>query len=158
MGKITIEIYQNHNPKSEAYGKYYGKAVQATTIDAKTLCKHVAMDSGVEESEVAVVYDGQLKQVKELLCNSHIIKMDGLGSFKIGVSSVGVSEADVQRRYPHFNPETEDIRKYLTAKQVKSAHLLFTPCDEIKQALRGVKFETDKSGWAAQMNKEKENV
>ncbi len=158
MGKVTIEVYQNHNSKSESYGKYYGHAVQASTIDEKTLCKHVAMDSGVEESEVAVVYDGQLKQVKELLCNGHAIKMEGLGTFKVGISSEGVSVADVQKRYPHFDPETEDICKYLTAKQVKSAHLLFTPCEEIKMALCSVKFETDKSEWAAQMNAEKNNV
>ena len=73
MGKVTIEVYQNHNSKSESYGKYYGHAVQASTIDEKTLCKYVAMDSGVEESEVAVVYDGQLKQVRN--CSAMVMPL-----------------------------------------------------------------------------------
>lgn len=55
-----------------------------------------------------------------------------------------------QKRYPQFDPETEDIRKYLSVKQITKARLLFTPCDEIKQALRSVKFETNKTEWKTQ--------
>ena len=94
-----------------------------------------------------MVYDAEAKQIKELVCNGHAIKVEGLGTFKIGVSSKGVSEAEIQERHPEFDPTKDDIRKYLSAKQIKKARLLFTPCEEIKEALRAVKFETDKSEW-----------
>lgn len=157
MSKIYIKVYQNKNKRSSSYGKYFGRVKHLSTIESATLCKHTAMDSGIEESQVAVVYDAQLKQMKELLCNGHPIKVEGLGTFKLGVTSEGWSEEDVKQRDPKFDPAKDDIRKHLSAKQVKRVHLLFTPCEAIKEQLRGVKFETDKSEWEAQMLKEKQS-
>ena len=148
MGKVRIKIYQNKNSKAQAYKKFYGKVQHSSTIDASTLCEHAAMDSGIERSLVPTVYDAQLKQMKELLCNGHAIKVDSLGTFKLGVESEGVTAAEVHERYPRFNPETDDIRKYWSARQVKRSRLLFTPCAEIKAALRSVKYETDKTDWS----------
>ena len=150
MGKVEILLRQNNNQKSDHYGEFYGRVRQATPVDAVTLGELTAMDSKIEKSEVIDVYDAQSKQIKELVCNGHAIKVEGLGTFKVGISSKGVSEADVKKRYPQFDPETEDIRKYLSVKQITKARLLFTPCDEIKQALRSVKFETNKTEWKTQ--------
>jgi hypothetical protein len=41
---------------------------------------------------------------------------------------------------------------------VKKAHILFTPTEEVKQLLRSVKFETDKTEWASLLKKEKEDA
>ena len=147
MGKIKIKLYQNNNRKSDQYKFFYGRAYQATPIDESTLCEHAALDSNIEKSEIAMVYDAEAKQIKVLVCNGHAIKVEGLVTCKIGVSSKGVSEAEIQERHPEFDPTKDDIRKYLSAKQIKKARLLFTPCEEIKEALRSVKFETDKSEW-----------
>lgn len=158
MAKVKIGVYKNNNLKSLAYGKYYGCVNHTSAIDSTTLCKHAAMDSGIEESQVALIYDAQLKQMKEQLCNGHPIVVPELGTFKLGISSEGVSLADVRKRHPEFDPETEDIRKYLSAKQVKDVYILFTPCDSIKESLRGIKLETDKTIWQAQIENEKKNV
>ncbi len=157
MAKIKIGVYQNTNEKSLAYGKYYGQVMHTSAIDPETLCKHAAMDSGIEESHVALVYDALLKQMKEQLCNGHPIKVENLGTFKLGVSSEGWSVEDVQERYPKFDPTKDDIRKYLSAKQVKEAYILFAPCDTIKEALRSIKLESDKTEWQNVMAQEKEN-
>lgn len=63
----------------------------------------------------------------------------------------------VKARHPEFDPTKEDIRKYLSAKQVKKARLVFIPCQEIKEALRSVKFETDKSEWISDDNNNENN-
>ena len=157
MAKVTIKVYQILNTKSAAYGKYYGRVHQNSIIEPETLCKHAAMDSGIEQSEIAVVSDAVMKQLNELLFNGHPIKVTGLGTFKLGISSEGVSAADVQHRYPEFDPSKDDIRKYLSTKQVKKVFIHFTPSETIKAALRAVKVETDKTEWAAQMALEKEN-
>jgi len=158
MSKIKIRVYQNHNRNSKSYKKYFGRVQHSSTVDSTTLCLHAAMDSGIESTAIAQVYDAQQKQMKEQLFNGHTIVIPELGTFKIGVASEGLSVADVQERYPQFDPETEDIRKYLSARQVKKAYLLFTPCAAIKEALRAIKFETDKVEWTAQMQQEKTNV
>lgn len=147
MPKIVLELYQNNNEKSDNYKYFYGRARKTTNVDATTLSEHAANDSNIEASEIACTYDAQFKQIQELVCNGHAIKLDGWGTFKLTVSSKGVSEADVIARHPEYDPTKDDIRKYLSAKQVKKARLIFIPCQEIKDALRSVKFETDKSEW-----------
>jgi predicted histone-like DNA-binding protein len=157
MGKIIIELYQNNNEKSDNYKNFYGRARKATPVDATTLSEHAASDSNIESSDIANIYDAEFKQIQELACNGHAIQLDGWGTFKLAISSKGVSAADVKARHPEFDPTKEDIRKYLSAKQVKKARLVFIPCQEIKEALRSVKFETDKSEWISDDNNNENN-
>lgn len=95
MGKIIIELYQNNNEKSDNYKNFYGRARKATPVDATTLSEHAASDSNIESSDIANIYDAEFKQIQELACNGHAIQLDGWGTFKLTVSSKGVSEADV---------------------------------------------------------------
>lgn len=155
MATVKIRLYRNNNQYNSGYKKFYGKVLHSTEIDVATLCAHVAMDSGVEQAQVAIIFDAIAKQMKEQLCNGHPIRVDGIGTFKIGVTSKGMSESDVKKIYPKFDPEKEDIRKYLSARQVKKAHILFKPTEELKEMLRSVKLTTDKTEWASQLAKEK---
>lgn len=155
MAIIKIRVYQNNNEHSNAYKKFYGRVKHTTEIDPKTLCSHAAKDSGIEESDVATVFEALFKQIEELLCNGHPIRVDGLGTMKLGVTSSGVAESEVIAKYPKYDPEKEDVRKYLTARQVKGVHLLFVPCEEIKTHLRSVKFQTDKTEWEEYMKTER---
>lgn len=148
MAQVKISVYQSTNAKMTNYGRYYGRVKHGNPISVETLCKNVALDSGIAEEQVAVVFDAILKQMKEQLCAGHPIKVDHLGTVKIGIHSNGVSAEDVKKKHPDFDPEKDDIRRYLTAKLVKKAHLLFNPCTEIKTALREIKYVTDKSEWS----------
>ena len=147
MGKIIIKLYQNNNEKSDVYKQFFGRVHHATTIDKYTLGEYVAADSQVEASDVVAVYEAQFKQIQQMVCNGHAIQVEGLGVFKLSVSSEGVSPEEVQRRNPKYDPQKDDIRDFLNARQVKKARLLFIPSKEIKEALRSVKFETRKSEW-----------
>ncbi len=155
MATVTIGIYQNNNQYNSAYQKFFGRVMHSTEIDVEMLCAHVALDSGVEQAQVAIVFDAVAKQMKEQLCNGHPIKVEGLGTFKIGVKSEGWGVSDVKKVYPKFDPEKEDIRKYLSARQVKSAHLIFKPTEAVKNMLRGIKMTTDKTEWASLIEQEK---
>ena len=159
MATVTINVMQNNNQYSSAYKKFYGRVQHGETISSKTLCAHAAKDSGIEESSISLVFDAFLKQFEEQLCGGHPIKVDNLGTFKVGIHSSGIGVNDVKKSHPEFDPEKDDIQKYVSAKQVKSAHLLFTPCEEIKELLRAVKFETDKSHWEqATKDEEEEDI
>ncbi|MBQ3753343.1 MAG: HU family DNA-binding protein [Prevotella sp.] len=139
MGKVMISVYQNKNDKTTAYNKWYGRVKQGLEIKADVLCQHAAQDSGIEEAHVAMVFDGVLKQIKEQLCNGHPIKVEGLGTFKVGISSEGWSVENFQKR-PGYK-EGEDPRKWCSAQQVKSCRLLYRPSEDIKTMLREIKFE-----------------
>lgn len=147
MAKTKLSLYRNTNQTSAAYEKYYSRVAQSTTIDAKTLCSHVAADSGIDEIYVFMVFSALIKQIREQVCNGHPIVIDNFATVKIGISSTGVSVEDVKKRVPSFDPEKDDIRKYLSANQVTSVRLLLTVSEEIRTLLRSVKFETDKSDW-----------
>ena len=97
MAQVKIRVYQNNNSYSNAYGKFYGRVQHSTEIDVPTLCAHVAMDSGVEQAQVAIVFDAVAKQMKEQLCNGHPIKVEGIGTFKIGIQSEGWGEQEVKK-------------------------------------------------------------
>jgi len=147
MGKIIIKLYQNNNEKSDIYKQFFGRVRHATTIDKQTLAEHAAADSQIEASDIATVYEAQFKQIQQMVCYGHAIQVDGLGVFKLSISSEGISPEEVQRRHPEYDPEKDDIRDFLNARQVKNARLLFIPSKEIKEALRSIKFETRKSEW-----------
>ena len=156
MGLVVINIYPNSNATSKAYGKWYGRVKQESVVDAKMLCAHAALDSGIESADVAVVFDALFKQMKEQLCNGHPIVVEQFGTFKIGVSSSGVSLADIKKSYKQFDSATDDPRRYLNCgRMVKSVHLNFVPSKEVKEVLGSVKYETDKTEWAAQLEIEK---
>ena len=125
MAKVTIEVYQILNTKSPAYGKFFGRVRQNSTIESATLCKHAAMDSGIEEGEVAMVSDAVLKQVKELLLNGHPIRIPHLGLLKMSVNSKG----------------TTSVSEYNAGHEITNIHLVFTPDAEIKAELESLKFE-----------------
>ena len=147
MPKSKLMLYRNSNHASAAYNNYYGRVKQSTTIDAKELCTYVARDSGIDEGHVMMVFNALIKQMEEQLCNGHPITIDGFFSAKVGIKSKGVSIEDVKKRVPGFDPENDDITKYLSANQVISAHLLLTASERIRTLLRSIKFETDKSDW-----------
>ena len=153
MATVTISVYQNNNEHMKSYQKFYGRVKHEDIVDVKVLCNHAARDSGIEEAEVSTSFDAILKQIQEQLCLGRPIKVEELGTLKIGFHSDGVSAADVQEKHPDFDPTTDDIRKYLVAsRQVKNPHLIFTPSDDIRNNLREVKFHTDKSDWADHLN------
>ena len=148
MASIQIKVYRNNNASNrKAYGRYFGRVAHSTTLDAEALCNRVAQDSHIEEGYVGVVFGALCKQMKELLCNGHPIEVEGLGIMKVGIKSKGVSAKDVKKRVPDFNPKKDDITRYLSARQVERPHLLFTPNKRIKELLREVKFDTDRSDW-----------
>ena len=153
MATVTISVYQNNNEHMKSYLKFYGRVKHEESIDVKVLCNHAARDSGIEEADVSLGFDAILKQIQEQLCMGRPIKVEGLGTLKIGFHSDGVSAADVQEKHPDFDPTSDDIRKYLVAsRQVKNPHLIFIPSDDIKNNLREVKFRTDKSDWEDHLN------
>lgn len=159
MGQVTLIVYQNNNSRSAGYKKYYGRVRMNSEIDVVTLCAHAAQDSGIEQSDVETVFDGLLKQIKELLCNGHPIRFSNFGTFKLGVSSKGLSAEDAAKMGYQADDPNDDIRKYMNASTlVTGAYLNFKPDADVKSLLNIVKFVTDKTEWSRVIEKEKEGA
>lgn len=129
MGQIRIKLKKNNNISSKSYGLYYGYVEPYNTMTVDDLTDHVAMDSKIERSEVSEISHALLKQIKQLVCNGHSIEIPHFGTIRMGLES----------------KPADSYAAYNASKHVKGAHIVFTPCTELKSEVRKVKFFCVKS-------------
>ena len=124
MGKIVIKTnYQRVAMKNK--NMYVTRATSFSKIGKDELVNMVASDSSLPRGYVAAVTDGLFTQIKQMVLNGHSVEVPHLGIFRFGISCKGVENK-------------EDI----SAENVKTRKIMFTPCKELKDALRGVSLET----------------
>ncbi|MBQ8064239.1 MAG: HU family DNA-binding protein [Prevotella sp.] len=125
MGILKVKPVQNTNSKSPSYRKWYMRAHMNSTIDINDLAIHIADDSKVERSQVASVNNAIARQIGELLCNGHPIRIPHLGLLKLSSSSEG----------------TATVEEYNAGKHMKGVRLAIVPDSEIKNELRNMRYE-----------------
>lgn len=124
MSKIRVTPYLNKS-KFLNEAKWYMRMYYEQKIDMKELIRHIELDSKVDSSIVEAVVSAIIRQMGELLCNGHPIRIPHFGLVKLGVNSEGV----------------QSVKDYNAGRHVKNVHLTFKPDAEIKAALREIKFE-----------------
>ena len=107
---------QNKNENSHAYLKWYATPVyDQSFVETEDLANYIQQQASVKKSDIKAVLDelgGALSHYFEL---GQKVRLDGLGIFKVGFSSVGsakkedCSAASVATRRVLFQPETERI-------------------------------------------------
>lgn len=125
MGTVRVKPYQNTNVKSLAYGKWFMHTFLNSPIGIDELAEHMANDSKIERTLVATINSAINKQIAELLCNGHPIRIPHLGILKLGVNSKG----------------TATVSEYNAASDIKNVHIVLLPDKEIKEELKKIKFE-----------------
>lgn len=125
MGTLLVKPWKNNNQYNSGYGKWYMIAHPNPILDVEVLAYHIALDSGVERTKVAEITRAIVKQIDELLCNGHAIRIPHLGLLKLGVTSKG----------------EENATDFKAGKDIKDLHLILVPDKEIKKELKDMKFE-----------------
>ena len=107
---------QNNNKKSTAYGKWFATAVyDQRFVETEELANYIQQQASVKKSDIKAVLDelgGAMKHYFEL---GQKVKLDGIGIFKVGFSSIGTADktdctaATITTRRVLFQPETERI-------------------------------------------------
>ena len=115
MSQKFIKV-KNNNEDSHAYGKYYATAVyDKKFIETEELASFIQTQASVKKSDIKAVLDelgGAMKHYFEL---GQKVKLDGIGIFKVGFSSIGAADkvdctaATITTRRVLFQPETERI-------------------------------------------------
>ena len=107
---------QNKNDKSAAYGKYYAAAVyDSKFITTEELASFIQTQASVKKSDIKAVLDELGEAMKHFFELGQKIKLDGIGIFKVGFSSIGVNKvedctsATITTRRVLFQPETERV-------------------------------------------------
>ena len=107
---------QNTNDDSTAYGKWFATAVyDQKFITTEELAEFIQTQASVKKSDIKAVLDelgGAMKHYFEL---GQKVRLDGIGIFKVGFSSIGVSDKDdcgaatITTRRVLFQPETQRV-------------------------------------------------
>ena len=107
---------QNKNDESTAYGKWFATAVyDQHFIETEELANYIQQQASVKKSDIKAVLDelgGAMKHYFEL---GQKVKLEGIGIFKVGFSSIGTTEKadcgaqNITVRRVLFQPETERV-------------------------------------------------
>ena len=104
---------QNKNDDSTAYGKWFATAVyDQHFIETEELADFIQKQASVKKSDIKAVLDELGDAMKHFFELGQKVKLDGIGIFKVGFSSIGVNKKDdcgaqnITTRRVLFQPET----------------------------------------------------
>ena len=122
---VLYRLSQNNNKKNtKAYGKWYAHAVTTNKIGLNDVALRIQQNCSMKKSDVNAVLTELPEVMKDMLQNSFRVRVDGLGTFKIGMHSRGV----------------ENIKDYNVNEHVKSLRVIFMP--ESESASTGKRVRT----------------
>ena len=103
----------NKNTRSTAYGKYFAKTIyDKAFVGTKALADFIQTQASVKRSDVVAVLDELGAAMKHFFEMGQKVKLEGIGIFKVGFSSIGSARAEdcgaqnITTRRVLFAPET----------------------------------------------------
>ena len=107
---------QNKNSHSEAFGKYFATAVYDNHfVGTEELSDFIQRQASVKKSDIKAVLQELGEAFKHFFEMGQKIKLDGIGIFKVGFSSIGVTKVEdcsaqtITTRRVLFQPETTRV-------------------------------------------------
>ncbi len=104
---------KNNNRTSKAYGKYFAMAVyDSHFVGTEELADFIQRQASVKKSDIKAVLQELGEALKHFFEMGQKIKLDGIGIFKVGFSSIGVLKSDdcnaqtITTRRILFQPES----------------------------------------------------
>lgn len=108
---VRYKLYQNTRNGSTTKGKWYARASVQGVVGTEELTEIMQENCTVKKSDVRAVLAELVSAMKTSLQNGMRVKLDGFGSFKIGMST---SPAD-------------SAKEFTVSKNVKGLRVLFQP-------------------------------
>ena len=107
---------RNNNRFNKAYNKYFAKAVyDSHFIGTEELAEFIQRQASVKKSDIKAVLQELGEAIKHFFEMGQKVKLDGIGIFKVGLSSIGVDQIEdcgsntISTRRVIFSPETERV-------------------------------------------------
>ena len=129
---VFYRLHQDQSTGTKRSGKWYARAVPTDVINTRQLAEIVQRNCTVKKSDVMAVIEELVEVMKDQMQDSKRVKLDGFGSFKIGIESKGAQTAG----------------KYSVSEHVKGLHVVFMPerttdsgGNRVKQFLQGARVE-----------------
>ena len=114
---VFFKLYRENRESSRFNGQRYARAVHTGTVDIDDLAEEMQANCTVKRADIVAVLSELVETMKKHLQMSHRVKLDRLGTFKIGMSTK-----------PAATPE-----EFTASNNVKSVHVLFQPETKIEK-------------------------
>ena len=108
---VNYKMYQDNRKESKTKGKWFARATHSGVVETKQLAASIERNSSMKQSDVQAVLIELTEVMTDMLQNSMRVKINGLGSFKIGIST---RAADTQKEFS-------------LAKNLRNIHVIFQP-------------------------------
>ena len=129
---VFYRLNQDKSKNTMRSGKWYARAVSTSVINTRQLAEIMQRNCTVKRSDILAVIDELVETMRDQLQDSKRIKLDGFGSFKIGVRSISAATA----------------KEFSVSENIKGMRVIFSPerstdasGNRTKQFLQGIKVE-----------------
>ena len=133
MSQHLYKLIQNTNEHMpSALGKWYARPVYTGTINLNGIAELIQRNSTAKKSDALAVLTEMVEVISDALKSSQRVKIDGFGTFKIGMSSKGAT----------------DVKAFTTTENLKAVRVLFQPEEDVdpatkkrtKRLIKGISF------------------
>ena len=94
---MVINLRQNKNDDSTAYGKYFAEVDSKEPLNLKGLAKHMSEHGKISSEEMCNLVLGEMvKCLVHLLREGQPVKLDGFGTFSPSVDGQGNGKNDIE--------------------------------------------------------------
>lgn len=97
--------------RDSANGKWYAKAKIIGTLNTDDMAERIAYSTTVTKADTKAVLEALIVELQRALAESYAVKLEGLGTFKMGIRSRGALEAE----------------GFSVSKHIKGVHVNFMP-------------------------------
>ena len=125
---VRYKLYQDNRKNSTTRGQWYGRAAVMGVTNLETLADRIQRNCTAKKSDVMAVLTELVEAMADELKDGRRVKLDGFGSFKIGLTTRGA----------------ETAKAFTVSKNVKGLHVLFQP--EVKRSADGTRVKTFLTG------------
>lgn len=129
---VLYKLYQNNRKNSSTRGQWYARATMTNDVTLEKLASIIQRNCSMKKSDVLAVLTELVEVMQDELQASHRVKIDGFGSFKIGLRSKGAE-----------SPKLFSVSKHITGLRVN-----FQP--EVKTSADKTRTKTFLTGCAVQ--------
>ena len=91
---IRFRVMQNKMKGTNNFGKWYGRATVLDEVSTRNLADEISHSTTVTYADVLAVLTELSRQMKSHLQNSQRVVLDGIGAFKVGISTHLVEKSD----------------------------------------------------------------
>lgn len=114
---VFYKLYQDNRDNSKFKGQWYARAVHTGTVGIDELADEMQANCTVKRADIVAVLSELVETMKTHLQMSHRVKLDRLGTFKIGMST----------------KPSKTVKEFTASDNVKSVHVLFQPETRIEK-------------------------